>query len=172
MSKFDKYNKDKYKEEGEGDTDSEGEGEDYENKNYTNNFKEPSYYNNKLNELDQRFKLILYSYVDNLKKNNLNDEGKSQIDDLNSSLFLLENELKKDISAMNDNIKNHELNKKDILKKNKEYSSNYNDMMITSSGSKGFFDDTKLLYNQYLLSNLLILLVVVSNVIYFSNQRK
>ena len=150
-----------YKEEGQ-----------YENKIYINKFKKPSYYNNKLNELDQRFNIIINSYIDNLKKNNLNDEVKTQFDDLNNNLFLLENELLQDISSMNDNIHNYELNNKEIINKNKDYHSNYNDMTITSSGSKGLFDDTKLLYNQYLLSNLLILLVIVSNVIYFSSQRK
>lgn len=150
-----------YKEEGQ-----------YENKIYINKFKKPSYYNNKLNELDQRFNIIINSYIDNLKKNNLNDEVKTQFDDLNNNLFLLENELLQDISSMNDNIQNYELNNKEIINKNKYYHSNYNDMTITSSGSKGLFDDTKLLYNQYLLSNLLILLVIVSNVIYFSSQRK
>lgn len=150
-----------YKEEGQ-----------YENKIYINKFKKPSYYNNKLNELDQRFNIIINSYIDNLKKNNLNDEVKTQFDDLNNNLFLLENELLQDISSMNDNIHNYELNNKEIINKNKYYHSNYNDMTITSSGSKGLFDDTKLLYNQYLLSNLLILLVIVSNVIYFSSQRK
>ena len=150
-----------YKEEGQ-----------YENKIYINKFKKPSYYNNKLNELDQRFNIIINSYIDNLKKNNLNDEVKTQFDDLNNNLFLLENELLQDISSMNDNIHNYELNNKEIINKNKYYHSNYNDMTITSSGSKGLLDDTKLLYNQYLLSNLLILLVIVSNVIYFSSQRK
>ena len=76
-----------YKEEGQGDNDIDYK--ENENKNYTNNFKKPSYYSNKLNELDQRFNIIINSYIDNLKKNNLNDEVKTQFDDLNNNLFVV-----------------------------------------------------------------------------------
>ena len=124
----------------------------------------PSFFNNKIDELDQKFILIIEQLSNDITNNkdirsNMNDATKLQND-----LFLLKNSILSNIKKMKDNIDIYDLRINNLLKNNNNLKIKYDHLKQTSNGSKGFSSDTQLLYNQTLMSNLFIGLSIITSV--------
>ena len=137
----------------------------------TTNSKTPIYYKNTLKELDQKYYLILneysqiypksktYSKIPAYKKSL--EEDTSNLQDLQNDFFLLRNELENEIENMS-----KEINKTDKMitkldKDNEKLNSSLSGLEQASDSAVGMFNDSQLLYNNYLLGNCYLLMGIV-----------
>jgi len=132
----------------------------------------PSVFNNKTNELDQKFILIIDQLSSDITNNKDTTTNINEITKLQNDLFLLKNNILTNIKKMKDNIEIYDLRINKLLKNNNKLKVEYDDLKQTSNGSKGFSSDTQLLYNQMLMSNLLIGLSIISSVFVFQKYFK
>ena len=134
-----------------------------------NNIQKPTYYDSKINELDQRYNLIMNELSNNY--NNGNNENiktdEKNIEKLQNDFFLLKNDLLNDIGTVSDNVTRYDLEINKVVTQNKKLKKSYDEMKQKNSGSKGFARDTQVLYNQYLMGNFLIGLVAISSVLLY-----
>ena len=140
------------------------------NMNIENNgIQKPTYYDSKINELDQRYNLIMNELSNNY--NNGNNENiktdEKNIEKLQNDFFLLKNDLLNDIGTVSDNVTRYDLEINKVVTQNKKLKKSYDEMKQKNSGSKGFARDTQVLYNQYLMGNFLIGLVAISSVLLY-----
>lgn len=134
-----------------------------------NSIQKPTYYDSKINELDQRYNLIMNELSNNY--NNGNNENiktdEKNIEKLQNDFFLLKNDLLNDIGTVSDNVTRYDLEINKVVTQNKKLKKSYDEMKQKNSGSKGFARDTQVLYNQYLMGNFLIGLVAISSVLLY-----
>ena len=134
-----------------------------------NSIQKPTYYDSKINELDQRYNLIMNELSNNY--NNGNNENiktdEKNIEKLQNDFFLLKNDLLNDIGSVSDNVTRYDLEINKVVTQNKKLKKSYDEMKQKNSGSKGFARDTQVLYNQYLMGNFLIGLVAISSVLLY-----
>lgn len=134
--------------------------------------KNPKYYETNIRELDQRFNLIMNELtkhsIDN--QDTTNDEKNIQI--LQNDLFLLKNSILRSIDEISKQITRYDIRISDILKQNKILKNKYNDMLMSKNGSKGLVSDNKVLYNEYLIGNLIIGLAIFSSFIIYQKYLK
>ena len=129
----------------------------------------PIYYDSKINELDQRYNLIMNELSNNY--NNGNNQhiktDEKNIEKLQNDFFLLKNTLLNDIGTISDNVTRYDSQINKVVTQNKKLKKSYDEMKQKNSGSKGFARDTQVLYNQYLMGNFLIGLVAISSVLLY-----
>jgi len=134
-----------------------------------NSIQKPTYYDSKINELDQRYNLIMNELSNNY--NNGNNENiktdEKNIEKLQNDFFLLKNDLLNNIGTVSDNVTRYDLEINKVVTQNKKLKKSYDEMKQKNSGSKGFARDTQVLYNQYLMGNFLIGLVAISSVLLY-----
>jgi hypothetical protein len=134
-----------------------------------NSIQKPTYYDSKINELDQRYNLIMNELSNNY--NNGNNENiktdEKNIEKLQNDFFLLKNDLLNNIGTVSDNVTRYDLEINKVVTQNKKLKKSYVEMKQKNSGSKGFARDTQVLYNQYLMGNFLIGLVAISSVLLY-----
>lgn len=140
------------------------------NMNIENNgIQKPTYYDSKINELDQRYNLIMNELSNNYNignNENIKTDEKN-IEKLQNDFFLLKNDLLNDIGTVSDNVTRYDLEINKVVTQNKKLKKSYDEMKQKNSGSKGFARDTQVLYNQYLMGNFLIGLVAISSVLLY-----
>jgi hypothetical protein len=127
----------------------------------------PVFYDSKIKELDQRYKLIMNELSNNYTNNQNTKTDEKNIENLQNDFFLLKNSLLNNIEIVSDNITRYDLLINKIVKQNEHLKKKYNEMRQKNSGSKGFARDTQVLYNQYLMGNFFIGLVALSSVLIY-----
>lgn len=135
-----------------------------EEENNDMNFRPGSFYNEKINELDQRYNLILNELTQNYPNNKTDQRN---IERVQNELFLLKNEIYKNTEYISDRIKYSDKKLKKLKKENNELKKSYDEMVQKSGGAKGFMKDSHILYNQYLMGNCLVALVSISSMILY-----
>ena len=135
-----------------------------EEENNDMNFRSGSFYNEKINELDQRYNLILNELTQNYPNNKTDQRN---IERVQNELFLLKNEIYKNTEYISDRIKYSDKKIKKLKKENNELKKSYDEMVQKSGGAKGFMKDSHILYNQYLMGNCLVALVSISSMILY-----
>jgi hypothetical protein len=135
-----------------------------EEENNDMNFRPGSFYNEKINELDQRYNLILNELTQNYPNNKTDQRN---IERVQNELFLLKNEIYKNTEYISERIKYSDKKLKKLKKENNELKKSYDEMVQKSGGAKGFMKDSHILYNQYLMGNCLVALVSISSMILY-----
>jgi len=127
----------------------------------------PVFYDSKIKELDQRYKLIMNELSNNYTNNQNTKTDEKNIEILQNEFFLLKNSLLNNIEIVSYNITRYDLLINKIVKQNEHLKKKYNEIRQKNSGSKGFARDTQVLYNQYLMGNFFIGLVALSSVLIY-----
>jgi hypothetical protein len=140
--------------------------EEYENIKIDNTNKTPKYFESKLNELDQRYNLIMNELSDNYKNNKDIHTDEKNIEKLQNEFFLLKNMILGSIEIVSKNINQYDSKISKLLKENDKLKKRYDEMKQNKGGSKGFASDTQVLYNQYYTGNVLIGLVTLSSIFF------
>jgi hypothetical protein len=135
-----------------------------EEENNENEFRKGDFYIEKINELDQRYNLILNELTHNYPNNKTDQKN---IEKVQNQLFLLKNEIYKNTEYISEKIKYSDKKIKKLKKENSELKKLYDEMVQKSGGAKGFMKDSHVLYNQYLMGNCLIALVGISSMIVY-----
>jgi hypothetical protein len=132
-----------------------------------NSFQKPTYYDSKINELDQRYNLIMNELSKNVVNKINSNADEKNIERLQNEFFLLKNTILKDIENLSDNITYYDERLNKLLKQNNDLKKRFDEMKQKHTGSKGFARDTQVLYNQYLMGNYLIGLVTISSILIY-----
>lgn len=140
-----------------------------ENDENINDFRDPEFYNSRINELDQRYKLTLNELVNNYPNHSTDQKN---IEKVQNELFLLKNEIYNNIKSISDNISISDSKIKKMKKETGELKKSYDEMVQKSGGAKGFMKDSHILYNQYLMGNCLIGFVSISSIIFYYTHMK
>jgi hypothetical protein len=134
-------------------------------------YKEPSFYEKKIKELNQRYYLVLDELVKLFPKNKMYPKylayskpfttDMSNLIKLQTDFFLFKNELASDIDFVDKNIRRVNEQIENIEDENKELSKTLESLQNSNNASDGMLSDTKLLYNQKLLGNWLLVLILL-----------
>jgi hypothetical protein len=129
-----------------------------------NDFRPPVYYHSKINELDQRYNIILNELTQNYPNNK---KDQNNIEKVQNELFLLKNEIYNSIESVSESITYSDKRIKVLKKETGELKKSYDETVQKNGGAKGFMKDSHILYNQYLMGNCLIGLVSISSMIVY-----
>ena len=151
----------------------------------TDTTKTPSYYSNELEDLKQRFKLILTSGENSVPKSKTYPTDQSYKDSATtyntnlasykSDIFSLKNNIENDMKKLEETSQGNASIISDLEIKNKNLNDKLTDLHQTNNGTKGLFKDSRLLYNQYLLGNIYIFASIIITsyyIIYCRESRK
>jgi hypothetical protein len=143
--------------------------------------KNPEYYINRKKELNDRFYLVLNEMITlypkykshpdfpEYSKNYIIDKGNMQ--KLQSDFFLLKNGLEKDITSLNKEIKQVNNNIGKIKKDNIKLSGKMQVLKNGGAAAHGMFLDSRLLYNQQVMSNWVIGGAIIgTGFLYYKNR--
>lgn len=144
--------------------------------NTLNNTNLPSYYNKKINELNTQFFLVtkeitnsfpLSKTYPNVNKYvvNYNNDLNNQ-DKVKSELYVLKNELQKDIQNTENNEKKlmSEINKYEG--ENKKLKNKIKQLIDKNEGAIGFYNDFNKYYNKEIIKNIIFFIITLSVIIY------
>ena len=131
----------------------------------------PQYYSKELDTIKQRFSIILNegknavplskTYPSNSSYTERATRFESDLKEYKTDFFMLKNGLEKDMEAFEKTSERSAKFISDLEKKNKELKTEITDLIQTNNGTKGLFNDSQLLYNQYLLGNIYLLAAII-----------
>ncbi len=130
-------------------------------------FQKPTVYDSKINELDQRYNLIMNELSKNVTKSSGSKTDEKNIERLQNDFFLLKNDILNDIENLSTNISRYDERLNKLMKQNNDLKKLFDGMKQNFNGSKGFAKDTQVLYNQYLMGNYLIGLVTIGSILLY-----
>jgi chromosome segregation ATPase len=134
-------------------------------------YKTPSYYENTIKELNQRYYLVLDEIVKLFPKQKMYPKylayskpftnDMTNLNKLQTDFFLFKNSLESDIESLDKDIKltNEEID--NLEHENKKLSATLESLKNSNNASHGMLEDTKLLYNQQLFGNTLLFLILL-----------
>lgn len=130
---------------------------------------DPSTYENLNNELNQRYVIILDeivktypSYKANTKINsysNSHEKNMSNLQQLQTDYFLFKNNLSKNTDELQKDIKQIDEMLYELEEEMKKQREEYNNLKNSDNAAYGQLTDSKILYNQQLLGNWLLLMM-------------
>ena len=134
-------------------------------------YKTPSYYENTIKELNQRYYLVLDEIVKLFPKQKMYPKylayskpftnDMTNLNKLQTDFFLFKNSLESDIESLDKDIKKTNEEIDNLEHENKKLSATLESLKNSNNASHGMLEDTNLLYNQQLFGNTLLFLILL-----------